>query len=97
MHSVSSLSFLGSIAFSRVFNPVLKLNCTKSALLNVFNVILLATYSGDCHIIALLGLMGAFDTVDHIILLSCLKQRVGINGTALEWFGYNLEKHTVPC
>lgn len=44
-----------------------------------------ATDSGDCVVLVLLDLTGAFDTVDHAVLLSRLKQWVGVRTTALEW------------
>ncbi|XP_037548511.1 uncharacterized protein LOC119425058 [Nematolebias whitei] len=59
---------------------------TESALLKVFNDILLATDSGDCVVLMLLDLTAAFDTVDHHILLSRLENWVGIQGPALQWF-----------
>lgn len=49
----------------------------------VFNDILLATDSVDSVISMLLG---AFETVDHNILISHIKHCVEIAGTALEWF-----------
>ena len=52
----------------------------------IFNDIFLATDSGDCFILVLLDLTAAFDTVDHEILISHLKQWVGIRGVALDWF-----------
>ena len=52
----------------------------------IFNDIFLATDSGDCVILVLLDLTAAFDTVDHEILISHLKQWVGIRGVALDWF-----------
>ncbi|XP_028272710.1 uncharacterized protein LOC114443003, partial [Parambassis ranga] len=59
---------------------------TETALLKVFNDVLLATDSGHCVILVLLDLTAAFDTVDHDILLSRLKDCVGIQGSALQWF-----------
>lgn len=56
------------------------LHSTESALLRVFNDILLACDSGN-HIV--LDLTAAFDTVDHNILISRLNDLVGIGGTAL--------------
>jgi len=62
------------------------LHSTESALLKVFNDLLLATDSGNSAILLLLDLTAAFDTVDHDILISRLENSVGISGTALEWF-----------
>lgn len=63
------------------------LHSTESALLKVFNNLLLATDSGDSAILMLLDLKAALNTVDRSILISRLEHCVGIKGTALEWFG----------
>ncbi len=49
------------------------------------NDILLTGDAGD-HVLVLLDLSTAFDTVDHAILLTHLEHCVGIKGSALEWF-----------
>uniref|UniRef100_A0A3B5Q121 Reverse transcriptase domain-containing protein n=1 Tax=Xiphophorus maculatus TaxID=8083 RepID=A0A3B5Q121_XIPMA len=61
------------------------LHSTESALLRVFNDILLATDAGDPVILVLLDLTAAFDTVDHDVLLSRLEHYVGLKGTVLVW------------
>lgn len=56
---------------------------TETALLKVFDLLLLVTDSGSlCHHC----LTAAYETVDHRIPLTCLEHRVG----ALEWFRSNL-------
>ena len=59
---------------------------TESALFRVHNDILRAIDNGGCEILLLLDLSAAFDTVDHAILLSRLRDRFGVSGTALAWF-----------
>lgn len=62
------------------------LHTTESALLRVFNDILLTADSGNSVLFVLLNLTAAFDAVDHNILISRVEHHVGIRGTALEWF-----------
>lgn len=59
---------------------------TESALLRIFNDILLTIDSGDAAVLMLLDLTAAFDIVDHATLICRLKHCVGIRGAALEWF-----------
>ena len=42
----------------------------------------------------LLDLSTAFDTVDHIILLSVLSNRFRVDGTAVDWFRSYLDDRT---
>uniref|UniRef100_A0A8C2EP51 Reverse transcriptase domain-containing protein n=1 Tax=Cyprinus carpio TaxID=7962 RepID=A0A8C2EP51_CYPCA len=89
------LAFLEKHNILEVFQSGFKtLHSTETALLRVFNDIFLATDSGDCVILVLLDLTAAFDTVDHEILISHLRQRVGISGIALEWFRSYLADQT---
>ena len=79
-------SFLDEHDVLEVFQSGFKtLHSTESALLRVFNDILLANDSGDHVILVLLDLTAAFDTVDHNTLVARLRHLVGIFGTALEW------------
>ena len=59
---------------------------TETALVRVQNDILCAIDNNESVILLLLDLSAAFDTVDHSILLSRLRDRFGVNGTALAWF-----------
>ena len=56
---------------------------TESALLRVFNDLILTVDSGCAAIMVTLDLTAAFDTVDHRTLLSRLEQYAGIKGAAL--------------
>ncbi len=88
-------SFLDLHGIHEMFQSSFKsLHSTETALLKVFNDLLLATDSGDYAILILLDLTAAFDTVDHNILITRLEQCVGIKGTALGWFRSYLSEIT---
>ena len=59
---------------------------TERALVRVQNETLCAIDNNESVILLLLDLSAGFDTVDHSILLSRLRDRFGVNGTALAWF-----------
>ena len=59
---------------------------TESALVKVFNDILLAIDKGEISALFTLDLSAAFDCVDHELLLDRLRKRFGIKNTALDWF-----------
>ena len=59
---------------------------TETALVRVQNDILCAIDNNESVILLLLDLSAAFDTVDHSILLSRLRNRFGVIGTAAAWF-----------
>uniref|UniRef100_A0A4W5LQJ5 Reverse transcriptase domain-containing protein n=1 Tax=Hucho hucho TaxID=62062 RepID=A0A4W5LQJ5_9TELE len=80
-------SFLDLHGILEVFQSGFKaFHSTETALIKVFNDLLISTDSGDSAILMLLDLTAAFDTVDHCVLISRLEHSVGIKGTALEWF-----------
>lgn len=64
---------------------------TESALLKVFNDILMAVDAGKNAVLILLDLTAAFDTVDHNVLICRLEHLIGIRGTALQWFSSYLK------
>ena len=66
----------------------------ETALVRVHNDILRAIDDRHCVILLLLDLSAAFDTVDHDILLTRLKSKFSICGTALEWFRSYLTNRT---
>ncbi len=79
--------FLERNSVLKVFQSGFRANhSTESALLKVYNDILLTVDSGVSAIIVLLDLSAAFDTVDHTILVSRLEQYARIQGVALQWF-----------
>ena len=57
----------------------------ETALLRVENDILAAMDEGNVTALILLDLSAAFDTVDHHILLSRLRDFIGLRGSALSW------------
>ncbi len=67
---------------------------TESALLKVTNDILLSIGSGKRVALMKLDLSAAFDTLDHAILIECLRDYVGIKGVALKWFSSYLQDRT---
>ena len=64
---------------------------TESALLLALDNIYYAIDEGSSTVLISLDLSPAFDTIDHIILLSRLHTSVGISGLALAWFHSYLE------
>ena len=63
---------------------------SETALLKVQNDILCAMDRKQIVILTLLDMSAAFDLVDHEILLQRRHTRLGVTGTALDWFRSNL-------
>jgi hypothetical protein len=59
---------------------------SETALIRVHNDIMMAIDNNQSVILLLLDISAAFDTIDHALLLSRLKDRFGICGNALAWF-----------
>ena len=59
---------------------------TETALLRVFNDLLMAGDSDQVSVLALLDLSAAFDTIDHSLLLSRLRRVFNVQDTALLFF-----------
>ena len=67
---------------------------TETALIRVQNDILWELDHQNIVLLVLLDLSAAFDTIDHDLLLERLSVRVGIKGTALQWFTSYLSNRT---
>jgi len=63
-----------------------KFHSTETALVKVYNDLLVATDQGQVSALCLLDMTAAFDTVDHELLLMRLERSFGVQGTALDWF-----------
>ena len=59
---------------------------TETALIKIFDDLLLNLDNKKVVLLSLLDLSAAFDTVDHNILLNRLKHMFGITDVALDWF-----------
>ena len=59
---------------------------TETTLLKIHNDLILAMDRGEVTSLILLDLSAAFDTVDHSILLTRLKNWFGLDGLSLNWF-----------
>ena len=59
---------------------------TETALLKLYNDLILAADNGQSSILLCLDFTAAFDTVDHSLLLNVLEKTFGITGSCLSWF-----------
>lgn len=80
-------SFVHENCSSKIFQSGFKSgHSSETALINVFNDILSASNASQSVVLLLLDRTAAFDWVVHQILLSDLKDVVGIRGRTLFWF-----------
>ena len=71
-----------------------RFHSTETALLRVQNDLLMAVDKGKRVFLVLLDLSAAFDTVDHVTLLSFLREIVGLSGPAMDILKSYLEGRT---
>jgi hypothetical protein len=67
---------------------------TETAVLKVYNDLVLAADKGYVTALILLDFSAAFDCVDHCILLKVLQDSFGMTGTILNWFLSYLSNRT---
>ena len=67
---------------------------TETALLRVRNDLLCILDERKAAILVLIDLSAAFDTIDHTIMLTRLRDRFGITATCLAWFESYLENRS---
>ena len=106
------IEHVSSNGLDEVFQSAYKnFHSTETALVKVYNDILVDIDKNRTIILLLLDLSAAFDTVDHEMLLYRLASRFGISDVALSWFGSYLsnrsqfvnvrgtqsEAHSLPC
>ncbi|GFR82916.1 reverse transcriptase-like protein [Elysia marginata] len=75
------------------FNSAVEILCglrkdhsTETAVLRVFNDLLVEADLGKVSVLCLLDLSAAFDSLDHNIMLTRLEKSFGIKHTVLQWF-----------
>ena len=71
-----------------------KNHSTETALLRVLNDILMTLDHHQDVVLVMLDLSGAFDTLDHDILISWLRCHFGFSDTVLKWFSSYLSGQT---
>ena len=84
--------------FGKLQSGFCSLHCTETALVRDTNDLLLAANTDLYFILIVLDLISAFDTVEHNVLISCLKYCVGISDVVLDWsFSVMLGNASYPC
>ena len=59
---------------------------TETALVHLYNEMVLAVDNGEVGALVLLDMSAAIDTIDHGIMLDVLRRRFNIQDAALDWF-----------
>ena len=89
LEKVVASQLISHVQAAGLSNPIQsaykKHHSTETALLKIHNDILMAMDDGKVTALTLLDLSAAFDTIDHSILLSRLKNWFGVKGLALSW------------
>ena len=89
------INHISSIGLDEILQSAYKqFHSTETALVKVFNDIVLDVDRNRTVILLLLDLSAAFDTVDHTILIERLANRFGLCDLALAWFKSYLSDRT---
>ena len=89
------INHISSNGFDEILQSAYKqFHSTETALVKVFNDIVLDVDRNRTVILLLLDLSAAFDTVDHTILIEGLANRFGLCDLALAWFKSYLSDRT---
>ena len=69
---------------------------TETAIVRVTNDILCALDRGQCAYLVLLDLSAAFDTIDHQVFLSLLREGYSVTGSVADWMeSYLTDRHQI--
>src|SRR5664279_5659915 len=71
-----------------------KFHSTETAVIKVYNDIVIASDTGRLTALVMLDYSAAFDTVDHGILLDILQVSFGLSGAVLAWVSSYLSGRT---
>ncbi|XP_047123408.1 uncharacterized protein LOC124806480 [Hydra vulgaris] len=74
-----------SVNFNPLQSGFRSYHSTETALLNICNDILLNIDDGLTTILLSLDISSAFDTIDHSLLITCIKNNFGVTDIALKW------------
>ena len=88
------INHISSNGLDEILQSAYKQFHTETALVKVFNDIVLDVDSNRTVILLLLYLSAAFDTVDHTMLIERLANRFGLCNLALAWFKSYLSDRT---
>ena len=70
---------------------------TETAIVSIYNDLVCITDSGKVFLLVLLDLSAAFNTINHVILLSVLADWFWIHSMAIGWFKSYLRDRTQIC
>ena len=88
-------SHLSSNSLSSSFQSAYRIfHSIETMLFKIHNDLILVMDHGEVTSLILLNLSAAFDTVDHSILLTRLRNLFGLDGLSLDWFLSHLSSHS---